>query len=118
MIPALPGHFIVFYFLPYFYYSFFQMCFIYISVVTTNTNGHELKCWHIKTTFELIFIYEIPTKSLILHRVIYSIERFLKNLFLLLPINRSILEQTNDFIIQIIAKIIHFFEIIRIFFMP
>ncbi len=63
------------------------MCFIYISIVTTNTNGYELKCWYIKTTFEFILFYEITTKSLILHRFIYSIERLLKNFFLLHPIN-------------------------------
>lgn len=48
------------------------MCFIYISVMATNTNSYEFKCWNIKTAFEFILLYEIATKSLISHRFIYS----------------------------------------------
>ena len=91
------------------------MCFIYISVMATNTNSYEFKCWNIKTAFEFILLYEIATKSLISHRFIYSIERLLENSLLKLPINCFVFEQTNNFIIQIIAKIIYFFEIIRFF---
>ncbi len=90
------------------------MRFIDISIVTTDTNGHKLKCRDIETSFEFIFLYEIPTKGLVLHRFIYYIERFFKDSFLQLPINLFIFEQANNFIIQIIAKIIYFFEIIRI----
>ncbi len=86
------------------------MCFIYISIVTTNTNGYELKCWYIKTTFEFILFYEITTKasSCIVSYIASNV--FSKNFFLLHPINLFIFEQIDNFIIQIIAKIIYFLK--------
>lgn len=83
--------------------------------MAANTNSYELKCRDIKTAFKFILLYEITAKGLISHRFIYSIERILENSLLKLPINCFVFEQTNNFIIQIIAKIIYFFEIIRFF---